>query len=41
MAIEYALQNFDRQIVEMGCQGLDFEVERRSQFYKAPLVVHG
>lgn len=38
MVIEYTLQNFNMKFVEMGCQGLDFEVEGRSQFYKAPLV---
>lgn len=38
MVIEYTSQNFNRQVVEMGCVGLDFEFEGRSQFYKAPLV---
>ncbi|KAJ4382289.1 hypothetical protein N0V86_002623 [Didymella sp. IMI 355093] len=38
MVIEYTIQNFDTKLVEMGCQGLDFDVEGRSQFYKAPLV---
>ena len=38
MVIEYMLQNFDRKMVELGCEGLSFEVEGRSQFYKKPLV---
>jgi hypothetical protein len=38
MVIEYTLQNFEPKLVEMGCQGLDFDVEGRSQFYKAPPV---
>jgi hypothetical protein len=38
MVIEYMLQNFDRKMVERGCDGLAFEVEGRSQFYKKPLV---
>lgn len=39
MVIEYTLNHFDRKLVEMGCEGLDFEVEGRSQFYKTPLVM--
>ena len=38
MVIMYTLQHFDKQLVEMGCEGLDFEVEGRSQTYKKPLV---
>ncbi|OSS51098.1 hypothetical protein B5807_04529 [Epicoccum nigrum] len=38
MVIEYMLQNFDRKMVELACDGLAFEVEGRSQFYKKPLV---
>ncbi|KAF3034853.1 hypothetical protein E8E11_004379 [Didymella keratinophila] len=38
MVIEYTLQNFDKKLVEMGCEGLDFEVEGRCQVYKAPIV---
>lgn len=37
MFIEYTHQNFDKKIVELGCAGLDFALEDRSQFYKAPL----
>jgi hypothetical protein len=38
MVIEYMLQNFDRNMVELGCEGLSFEVEGRSRFYEKPLV---
>lgn len=38
MVIEYTCQNFNRKVVEMGCVGLDFDFEGRSQFYKTPLV---
>jgi hypothetical protein len=38
MVIQYTLQKFDKQLVELGCEGLDFEVEGRSQTYKKPLA---
>ncbi|KAJ8107400.1 hypothetical protein OPT61_g8894 [Boeremia exigua] len=38
MIIEYTHQNFNNQLVEMGCIGLDFDFEGRSQFYKTPLT---
>ncbi|OAL49438.1 class I glutamine amidotransferase-like protein [Pyrenochaeta sp. DS3sAY3a] len=37
MFIEYTHQTFDKQLVELGCMGLDFDLEGRSQFYKGPL----
>lgn len=36
MVIEYTHQNFNKKVVEMGCVGLDFDFEGRSQFYKTP-----
>ncbi|KAJ4316312.1 hypothetical protein N0V94_005521 [Neodidymelliopsis sp. IMI 364377] len=36
MMIEYTHRNFNKKIVEMGCLGLDFDFEGRSQFYKTP-----
>lgn len=38
MVIEYSLQVFEKKLVELGCEGLDFEIEGRSQSYKAPLI---
>lgn len=38
MFIEYTDLTFDKKLVQMGCVGLDFEYEGRSQFYKAPLM---
>lgn len=38
MVIEYTHQNFNKKVVEMGCVGLDFKFEGRSQFYQAPLL---
>ena len=38
MVIEYTYQNFNQKVVEIGCVGLDFDFEGRSQFYKRPLV---
>lgn len=38
MVIVYTSQNFNKKVVEMGCIGLDFDFEGRSQFYKAPLA---
>lgn len=37
MIIEYTDRTFDSKMVEIGCVGLDFEYENRSQFYKKPL----
>lgn len=39
MTIEYALQNFNDKLVEIACNGLEFETKNRSQFYKEPLPV--
>jgi hypothetical protein len=36
MFIEYTDRTFDKQLVKLGCEGLDFEYENRQQFYKKP-----
>lgn len=41
MIIEYALKRFDDTLVRVCCQGLEWEIEGRSQFYKAPLTAVG
>ncbi|KAG9192293.1 hypothetical protein G6011_11027 [Alternaria panax] len=33
----YTYQNFDKEIVEFGCVGLDFDLEGRTEFYKGGL----
>lgn len=38
MIIQYTDQNFNKQLVQAGCMGLDFDYEgRNKQFYKGPL----
>ncbi|KAF1842431.1 class I glutamine amidotransferase-like protein [Cucurbitaria berberidis CBS 394.84] len=37
MFMEYTYQNFDKRVVETGCEGFDFDFHGRSQFYKSPL----
>jgi hypothetical protein len=42
MFIEYTYQNFNKKIVEVGCAGLDLDVEGRTrQFYKGELQMPG
>ncbi|KAF9696967.1 hypothetical protein EKO04_004932 [Ascochyta lentis] len=38
MVAEYAHSTFNEKLVEMVCEGLAFDLEGRSQFYKAPLM---
>jgi hypothetical protein len=40
MFIEYTDRTFDKRLVQVGCVGLDYEYENRSQFYKAPLGIY-
>jgi transcriptional regulator GlxA family with amidase domain len=39
MLIEFADRTFNRKLVEIGCQGLDYSYENRSQFYSGPFEV--
>jgi hypothetical protein len=38
MLIEFTDQTFDKTLVQIGCQGLDFPYANRSQFYTGPLA---
>ncbi|KAH8732322.1 class I glutamine amidotransferase-like protein [Phaeosphaeriaceae sp. PMI808] len=38
MTIEYTDRHFHKDLVRLGCVGLDFQYEGRQQFYKAPLA---
>jgi hypothetical protein len=39
MIIEYADRTFNKKLVEIGCQGLDYPYKNRSQFYDGPFEV--
>jgi putative intracellular protease/amidase len=41
MFIEYTDRTFNKQLVKLGCMGLDFNYEGRSQFYKGPIPSMG
>jgi uncharacterized protein YbcV (DUF1398 family) len=42
MFIDYTYRNFNKEMVEAGCAGLDLDVEGRTrQFYKGELKMPG